>query len=130
MYLYVITATDRDLVKVGVSSDPHDRVKRLARQTGLSLALVYQSEDMHNRDAFTIEKFCHFALDDKHSHGEWFNYSALEAVALVEDALANGAATRDVPPNYIEPRHIVVPCVPVQPTLEDIARRGCYLALH
>lgn len=123
-------ASQVGLVKVGVSSNLEKRRSRLQAETGLPLRIVYQTDTLQRLDAFAFEKYCHYALGEYRTHGEWFQCPIDEAVSIILEAIHGGLATSPIPPTYIEPIQLSPPPAGPFASLEAIAERGAYLAMH
>jgi hypothetical protein len=81
--VYII-ATDRGVVKVGISDNPPLRLAQLQTGAPFPLRLAYAA--VHS-DASRIEAMVHRHLRDRHAYGEW--YSVTEAQA--RDAILRAA---------------------------------------
>jgi hypothetical protein len=77
MYLYAIKDLHTSLIKLGYSSDPHQRLRELQTGSSSPLHLVY-SEHVSS-DARLLESHLHHALNHLRVRGEWFRISDLEA---------------------------------------------------
>lgn len=66
--IYFILDKSTDLVKIGYSKNPVQRLKQLQTGNGQSLELLYSIVGDRNYEAF-LDKF----FDACRVHGEWFN---------------------------------------------------------
>ena len=82
--VYVIEAHP-DLVKIGSSAHPRQRL--VALQIGNPLTLRVAFETPLRLDAHQVEQAAHVSLAGKRSQGEWFNCTVAEAVEAIETAL-------------------------------------------
>jgi T5orf172 domain len=84
-FVYVIRKSISGHVKVGIGSDPRERLRDL--QTGSSelLELVYACAVKSN-DANRVEKTAHDIMRQKQLVGEWFDYTPEIAVAAIAAA--------------------------------------------
>lgn len=73
-------------VKVGRSRDPAMRLKQVQAASSSLLELRYSTSI--REDASLVEALAHKALNDRRISGEWFAVAAEEAVAAVENAVA------------------------------------------
>lgn len=75
-YVYFITRNEGKKsaasLKVGVSYDPHERLKQLQTANAATLQLLHYIEAGSRQAAFDIEKRIHHALQSSYRRGEWF----------------------------------------------------------
>lgn len=78
MYVYAIRNTTTGNVKLGISRNPEKRLKQLQTGNDCTLELVaYRKAE----NSFQDESALHHAHSAAHIRGEWFNESALTAIA-------------------------------------------------
>lgn len=87
---YLILDTGSNLLKIGKSCNVTDRLKALQSCCGSKLEIKH----IFNVD---IENILHIKLKDKRIHGEWFDISFLDVIALVnsDDNLRMATSTLD-----------------------------------
>jgi hypothetical protein len=89
-FVYVIRSSKPRLMKVGFSVNPKSRLNEL--QTGSSSKLDLMGVWPGTKDH---EKQIHQALEEKHSHLEWFRVSYDEAAAVIREI--TGSPDEDLP---------------------------------
>lgn len=72
-------------VKVGRSANPQRRLKEISAASGTHVSLEFATEPMEV--ANFVEREAHRLLQNKRSHGEWFNVTVDEARAAIESAI-------------------------------------------
>ena len=87
MYVYVIKS-DAGPIKIGISSNPDNRLKSLQGSCPHALALVF-TKVVHRSIAESIEKQAHDSLAGNRMRGEWFNVTAEDAIYVVNMAITN-----------------------------------------
>ena len=70
MYVYAIRNNDTGNIKLGISRDPHKRLKQL--QTGCDGALIIIAMKLAE-NGYKDESYNHFINQRHHIYGEWFN---------------------------------------------------------
>lgn len=83
-YVYVID--NGNLVKVGVSINPIDRISRLEMSGGFKCENVFISDEMERYEV--VEKMTHEYLSDKRVVGEWFDVDFSVAVDAVKNEIS------------------------------------------
>lgn len=78
--VYLMFNKSNGLHKIGISVDPHTRMKQLNTGSGCALKMIsiWIVEDY----AKDVEKEIHIALKPYKKHGEWFDFSTVESVSL------------------------------------------------
>lgn len=93
--LYVIKS-EHGPVKVGISNNPARRLASLQAGSPAKLALAHV-ESISDLSALTVERAAHDLLRAVHSHGEWFDADAADAVAAIREAITTLRASPHVP---------------------------------
>lgn len=89
-YIYVIAASEQGPVKVGISKDPHRRLRQL--QTGQAEPLrLFHTEAIEEKQALLMEKAVHADNRHKKLKGEWFAMSVEDAILEVRHAMIRHA---------------------------------------
>ncbi len=85
-YIYVISASEQGPVKIGYSSNPTSRVRKL--QTGHASKLkLYYEQVVATHEVRKMERQIHTNLGYLRTHGEWFNLNVKDAIAEVQFGL-------------------------------------------
>jgi len=79
VYLYLIADPDRNVCKIGVSTNPKERLRNL--QTAYPFPLSLQQTERVSKP-FYIERLVHKHLSDHALSGEWFVFSPLKESSL------------------------------------------------
>jgi hypothetical protein len=74
-------------VKVGITYDLADRIRDLARASGIQPAVVRTYPVGSKSEAWRVESIAHWYLRDTRTVGEWFHCHPFDAIAAVERAL-------------------------------------------
>lgn len=85
-FLYVVQGT-HDLVKIGVSKDPNERLAALQTGSPFPLAMPYIVATPGS--GFDIEAEAHRLLDSHRVQGEWFSVRTRAAVEAIGTAAAS-----------------------------------------
>lgn len=81
-FLYVIAASEKGPVKLGLSQDPERRVRQL--QTGSAQPLrLFHVEEVHDTRVRVAEKALHKMLGHRRMKGEWFDLDVETAIGEV-----------------------------------------------
>jgi hypothetical protein len=80
--IYVFSNPFGKLVKIGVSSNPLNRITLLAKQNGFELKHEYNTGKIKNFS--NIEKAVHNHFKDKRAFGEWFYIEPIEAINYIK----------------------------------------------
>lgn len=81
-YVYIIQNTATKNIKIGVATNPSDRLSQLQTGSDVDLKLIYTSGVCSN--SFEIESTCHNHFKDSHVRGEWFKVVPSEAISFLE----------------------------------------------
>lgn len=81
-YVYIIQNTATKNIKIGVATNPSDRLSQLQTGSDVDLKLIYTSGVCSN--SFEIESTCHNHFKDSHVRGEWFKVEPNEAISFLE----------------------------------------------
>lgn len=81
-YVYIIQNTATKNIKIGVATNPSDRLSQLQTGSDVDLKLIYTSGVCSN--SFEIESTCHNHFKDSHVRGEWFRVEPSEAISFLE----------------------------------------------
>lgn len=81
-YFYIIQNTATKNIKIGVATNPTDRLSQLQTGSDVDLKLIYTSGVCSN--SFEIESICHNHFKDSHVRGEWFKVEPSEAISFLE----------------------------------------------
>ena len=81
-YVYIIQNTATKNIKIGVATNPSDRLSQLQTGSDVDLKLIYTSGVCSN--SFEIESTCHNHFKDSHVRGEWFKVEPSEAISFLE----------------------------------------------
>ncbi|MEV8021823.1 GIY-YIG nuclease family protein [Streptomyces sp. NPDC086554] len=93
-YVYVIATEDRpDLVKIGYSKVPEQRLKGLA--TGSPVALSLRATHPGTKK---LENHLHHTFADRRTNGEWFDFEGEDCLALIDSAVRGYAPPAPKPP--------------------------------
>lgn len=82
-FVYVIAIEGQDLCKIGMSNNPHARLKQLMTGSAFSLRLVQALKTPDIETARLLEIGFHKAMRDHRKRGEWFRLNSGEAVELM-----------------------------------------------
>lgn len=97
--LYIVGSKSGDPIKIGVSTNPKNRLMGI--QTGYhSKLVIVKTWKLHPENAYRIERLAHAALDKYRLCGEWFSCSHEEALMEIDDIMKNTKNGRSV--NYYE----------------------------
>lgn len=77
--VYLIQANGTSIFKIGIASDPNDRLARMQVGSPLRLDMVRVA---YRSDARDVERRLHEQLDEYRTHGEWFSLPAPDVIAL------------------------------------------------
>jgi hypothetical protein len=92
--VYVFSNPYSRLVKIGVSSNPSNRITFLSRQNGFELNHEYNTGKISN--FLNIEKSVHKYFEDKKAFSEWFYIEPIEAINYIKSL----SESFDSDPNY------------------------------
>jgi antA/antB antirepressor domain protein len=81
-YVYIIQNTSTKNIKIGVATNPSDRLSQLQTGSDVDLKLIYTSGVCSN--SFEIESTCHNHFKESHVRGEWFKVEPSEAISFLE----------------------------------------------
>jgi phage transcriptional regulator (fragment) len=81
-YVYIIQNTVTKNIKIGVATNPSDRLSQLQTGSDVDLKLIYTSGVCSN--SFEIESTCHNHFKESHVRGEWFKVEPSEAISFLE----------------------------------------------
>lgn len=81
-YVYIIQNTATKNIKIGVATNPSDRLSQLQTGSDVDLKLIYTSGVCSN--SFEIESTCHNHFKESHVRGEWFKVEPSEAISFLE----------------------------------------------
>jgi len=81
-YVYIIQNTFTHNIKIGISTDPSERLSSLQTGSDVELKLIYKSGVCSN--FFEIESLCHEKFKDYNVRGEWFNVDSSEVITFLE----------------------------------------------
>ena len=92
-YLYIIQATDVNLLKIGITRSTQQRMKTLQTASPFKLRLVKTFEFASINDARRLECRVHSTLKRlvRHMGGEWFDISAKQAARFIAGIKHNTA---------------------------------------
>lgn len=79
--VYIIQLADTDLFKIGISTDPHRRLRQLQSKCPVPLTLHWW---WYGHDYRSCEKYLHQALSSRRVKGEWFKLEACHLLQLHE----------------------------------------------
>ncbi len=79
--LYIIQLGDTNIYKIGISIDPHKRVKQLQSKCPVPLNLLWWN---FGHDYKHAEKLMHHFFRDKRVKGEWFKLSTEDIFLITE----------------------------------------------
>lgn len=85
--IYLIQADGTSIFKIGIATDPSDRLSHMQVGSPLRLNMVRVA---YRSDARDVERRLHEQLDEYRTHGEWFSLPAPDVIALF--ASETGAA--------------------------------------
>jgi len=68
-YVYFIQCDVTKRVKIGLSMDPKDRLKKMQAMCPTELSIIYQVKTRSEMEEVLHERFAKYRL-----HGEWFEY--------------------------------------------------------
>jgi hypothetical protein len=72
---------DSNRVKIGKSDDPRGRFKTLNNASPSPLELIWTAEG-----GAALEAYLHQRFAGRRVHGEWFDFTGVDAVALIQEA--------------------------------------------
>ena len=72
VYLYIIQHGSEDVCKIGISSNPEERLKGLQTGTPRILTLIAMMEFASREIALGVESLLHMFFDENRLNGEWF----------------------------------------------------------
>lgn len=81
-YIYIAQDSDKGVIKVGVSSNPGERLKQLQTGNSSDLTLVYVSDSC--QQAFEVESKIHEKFANSHIRGEWFKIKPNKVIKEIE----------------------------------------------
>jgi hypothetical protein len=81
--IYVIGSAGGGIVKIGRSLDVARRLRDIQRMSPVQLRVLW-----HKPGGQALESALHQEFADRRSHGEWFDFGDLDAVALISEAAA------------------------------------------
>ena len=82
-YVYIIQNTFTHNIKIGISTNPSERLSYLQTGYDVELKLIYKSGVCSN--FFEIESLCHEKFKDYNVRGEWFNVDSSEVISFLEN---------------------------------------------
>ena len=82
-YVYIIQNTFTHNIKIGISTNPSERLSYLQTGSDVELKLIYKSGVCSN--FFEIESLCHEKFKDYNVRGEWFNVDSSEVISFLEN---------------------------------------------
>lgn len=82
-YVYIIQNTFTHNIKIGIATNPSDRLSQLQTGSDVELKLIYKSGVCSN--FFEIETLCHEKFKDYNVRGEWFNIDSSEVISFLEN---------------------------------------------
>lgn len=82
-YVYIIQNTFTYNIKIGISTNPSERLSYLQTGSDVELKLIYKSGVCSN--FFEIESLCHEKFKDYNVRGEWFNVYSSEVISFLEN---------------------------------------------
>lgn len=83
-HVYVIGTPD--VVKIGISWEPRERLRTLQVGSPIKLQLLWYSELVHG--AGRIETAAHAKFASFHSHGEWFIAKAPDVIEFIKSEIS------------------------------------------
>ena len=86
MYLYVIECADQDLVKIGYSADPDQRLCELQTGNASKLQVAHRVRVDPGRER-VLEQRVHQELSHHRVRGEWFRMSSILAAGMLDYAI-------------------------------------------
>ena len=82
-YVYIIQNTFTNNIKIGIATNPSERLSTLQTGSDVELKLIYKSGVCSN--FFEIESLCHEKFKDYNVRGEWFNVDSSEVISFLEN---------------------------------------------
>jgi len=82
-WVYAIRSRDTGLIKLGMSRDPKRRLRDLSTASSSELELLWS-----HGGGLSLEAFLHRYFTARHVRGEWFDFTDVDAVALLNHAVA------------------------------------------
>lgn len=82
-YVYIIQNTFTYNIKIGISTNPSERLSYLQTGSDVELKLIYKSGVCSN--FFEIKSLCHEKFKDYNVRGEWFNVDSIEVISFLEN---------------------------------------------
>lgn len=102
-HIYFIRSdAGRDVVKVGLSSNPRKRLQSLKASSPYRLSLFASVEFSSRVQADWAERTMHCALSKYRMSGEWFSVSAASAFSLYQDIVELIAGQDFHPDDFVE----------------------------
>lgn len=84
--LYLISAPEVDMFKIGISRNPLARFQALQGANAVQLLLI-KTWAVDQKMALTAERYAHAALRDSRIRGEWFKVEQGWAIDVIEMAI-------------------------------------------
>jgi len=78
-YIYLIQLGDTEIYKIGISNDPHRRIKQLQSKCPIPLKLIFTN---FGHDYEFAEKYLHSHFRHQRIKGEWFKLSAEDILQI------------------------------------------------
>ena len=72
-FIYIIQLGDTGIYKIGISKDPHKRIKQLQTKCPIPLNLIFFN---YGHDYDFAERYLHYHFKRQRVKGEWFDLSA------------------------------------------------------
>jgi hypothetical protein len=82
--IYIISALEAGIVKVGYSINVGKRLKALQNSSPIKLEVSWVSPRLRKQEAIEVERSIHQRLTKSRMHGEWFAVGQADCITIAE----------------------------------------------